>query len=149
MTSAIDSGRINTSLATPLASAPPVHVLFVDDDQAVGTTCVELLTRAGFAANGAESVEQAWAALAFADYHLVITDYQMPKASGLELARQMRAAGMMQPVILISGMPGIEKLATDASCRIVGILPKPFSFPELLIQVNAALDSAQISAQAD
>jgi len=140
---AIDRARIKTSLATPPPSPPPVHVLVVDDDESVGMACVEMLTRAGFAASGAETAEQAWEALSFAHYHLVITDYQMPKASGLELARQMRAAGMMQPVILISGMPEIEKLALDASCRIDEVLPKPFSLPELLTRVNAALDSAQ------
>ena len=80
-----------------------MHVLVVDDDWSVAATCAEMLVRAGFLVSGAENGEQAWEALQCVHYHLVITDYLMPKASGLELARRMRCAGMMQPVNLISG----------------------------------------------
>jgi DNA-binding response OmpR family regulator len=119
------------------------HVLVVEDDWSAATTCAKMLTHAGFAVSGAESVEQAWEALQSTRYHLVITDHFMPQASGLELARRMRAAGMTQPVILISGTPDIEKLRFDPADRIDDILPKPFSFYELVLRVNAALDSPQ------
>jgi two-component system alkaline phosphatase synthesis response regulator PhoP len=117
-----------------------MHVLVVDDDWSVAATCAEMLVRAGFLVSGAENGEQAWEALQCVHYHLVITDYLMPKASGLELARRMRRAGMMQPVILISGSPDIEKQVSDSRIPIDVILPKPFSFYELLNRINAVLD---------
>ncbi len=117
-----------------------MHVLVVDDDWSVAATCAEMLVRAGFQVSGAENGEQAWEALQCVHYHLVITDYLMPKASGLELARRMRGAGMMQPVILISGSTDIEKQVADSKIPIDVILPKPFSFYELLNRINAVLD---------
>ena len=135
-----DAAHTKTSFVDALPRADRRHVLVVDDDLSVGTICAEMLTRAGFAVSGAQNGEQAWEALRLVHYHLVITDYLMPKATGLELARRMRFAGMMQPVILISGIPNIEKQVTDSRNSIDAILPKPFSFYELLNRIHAVLN---------
>ena len=132
------------------ASLPPQHpsqtsalrasthqVSAIDVTQSVS---LSLHIRAGFQVSGAENGEQAWEALQCVHYHLVITDYLMPKASGLELARRMRGAGMMQPVILISGSRDLEKQVADSKIPIDVVLPKPFSFYELLNRINAVLD---------
>ena len=128
-----------------LLDAPPFKdhrgcVLVVDDDESVRAVCAEMLSRAGFAVSEAENGEQALTELRSVHYHLVITDYHMPKVSGTELARQMRVAGMTQPVILISGTMDIEDQISDSGHLIDTVLPKPFSFDELLSRVNAVLD---------
>jgi DNA-binding response OmpR family regulator len=123
-----------------------LHVLVVDDDWSMGAVCADMLTHAGFEVSGAENGDQAWETLRSAHYHLVITDYLMPKVSGLDLARRMRVAGMMQPVILISGNPEIQRQVCDPRDPIDVILPKPFSFYELMNRINAALHLAPRSA---
>ena len=127
----------------PLLGASRKQVLVADDDLSIGTLCAVMLTRAGFAVTRAEDGEQAWETLRCEQFHLVITDYNMPRISGLELARRMRSAGMMQPVILISGTPNVEKLVSDSGTPIDAILIKPFSFYELMNRINAVLDSIQ------
>lgn len=140
MNTSRDAAHAKTGVFDALPRADRKHVLVVDDDVSVGTTCAEMLGRAGFAVSGAENGEQAWEALRLVPYHLVITDYLMPKASGLELARRMRFAGMMQPVILISGTPDLEIQVSKSKAQIDAILKKPFSFYELLNRIHAVLN---------
>lgn len=136
----------HASRATKISSGIPpprdghVHVLVVDENQSVRATCAEMLGRAGLAVSGAGCGEQAWAELQSTHYHLVITDCLIPGFSGTELVRQMRVAGMTQPVILISDLPEMARCVSDPRHDIDAFLPKPFSFYELLNRVNAALD---------
>jgi len=48
------------------------------------------------------------------DYGLAITDNAMPKMSGIEATRQIRARGKTLPIILISGDSELESEATEA-----------------------------------
>jgi CheY-like chemotaxis protein len=61
-------------------------------------------------------------------FDLVITDYDMPRMKGNELAVRIKAAAPAQPIIMITAYPehlGDEKNPVDA------ILNKPFQFEDL------------------
>jgi CheY-like chemotaxis protein len=61
-------------------------------------------------------------------FDLVITDYDMPRMKGNELALKIKAATPSQPIIMITAYPehlGNEKNPVDA------ILNKPFQFDDL------------------
>jgi CheY-like chemotaxis protein len=80
-----------------------VRILFVDDavDEAE-------MYRVAFALDGAEvvcaeSVDEALEAVARASFDVVVSDVFLAARTGLELARELRAAGVTTPAIALTG----------------------------------------------
>lgn len=80
-------------------------ILYVDDDGSLVRLMTQLLKRQGFQVTGytdhAEALQELRADPAAFD--LVLTDYNMPGKSGLDVAREVRALNPTLPVAVISG----------------------------------------------
>jgi DNA-binding response OmpR family regulator len=90
--------------------------------------------------------EEALHALSKKRYELLITDHLMPKLSGVDLVRRLRANGNHIPAILISGdmpvhEPDLRQLFSEGA-----LLAKPFSMSRFLEAVDATLGVAQKAA---
>jgi len=59
--------------------------------------------------------------------------------SGLELLRDIRAAGVMTPVILLTAMGSVQDRITGLNTGADDYIPKPFEFAELLARMNAVV----------
>jgi two-component system, sensor histidine kinase SagS len=84
------------------------------------------------AADGVQAVQQSQ----LADFDLIILDCLMPNLDGWQAARQMRAAGLLTPIVALtaSAMP-----ADRERCLAAGMdefLTKPVRQPELAAVVN-------------
>ena len=66
------------------------RVLVVDDDDVVREQLVGLLKRSGYAVSGASSGADAVQALKHGDCEILLTDWQMPDMTGLDLCRHVR-----------------------------------------------------------
>jgi PAS domain S-box-containing protein len=101
------------ALSTPTpepsdAQTPPLEILFVDDEPALGSLIDAMLKPIGHRVTTACNGEDALAALSAADeagdpFDLVITDLGMPRMDGSELARHIKARWPGLPVILLTG----------------------------------------------
>jgi DNA-binding response OmpR family regulator len=134
--------------STPLQAQtyPPHRILVVDDDSGVRELSAQVLVRSGYHVDAAEDGAAAWEALQIKSFNLLITDHNMPRLTGVELVKKLRAAHMALPVILASGRLPTEELAQDASLQLAAMLPKPFTANELLETVRVVLhatDSAR------
>jgi CheY-like chemotaxis protein len=79
-------------------------VLVVDDDEVMVLMATRLLERAGWVATGSLSAADALAQLhSGLRCDVVVTDHNMPEASGLELVAQLRRQWPALPVVLSSG----------------------------------------------
>ncbi len=118
-------------------------VLLVEDEPAVRRTLVRLLERDGFtvltATHGAEALT-VWYSNA-AVIRVVVSDVRMPVMSGPEFVRQLRAAGSLLPVVLMSGFADTE-LTRTLPAGVSDVLSKPFVASDLLRAVNAAASAA-------
>jgi len=116
-------------------------ILVCDDEPHIVHVVATKLRNAGFevftAGDGEEGFEAAKAALP----HLVITDYQMPYLSGLELCAKLRgdAATAAIPAIMLSARGFSLQPADLRETNIRKVLPKPFSPRELLATVQQVL----------
>ena len=125
-------------VAAPAPSTTPVqgkgkHILFVDDEQGLVLLIQRLLTRQGFLFSGYDDPREALAAVR-ADpdqFDLVVTDYNMPHISGLELAQAVKAIRPGLPVILASGYITEELRAEAPAAGIRELIYKPDTVDDL------------------
>ncbi len=116
-------------------------VLYVDDDEVVALMVERLLERAGYrvrvARGGAEAL-----ALVGADplaWDVVVTDFNMPGMSGLEVARELASLRADLPVIISSGYITEDlTLAADAA-GVRGVLQKQNTLEELAPLLHVVL----------
>lgn len=91
------------------------RILLVDDDESLLYLATRLLERQGFEVSDFPSGEDALAALRAdpSGFDLLVSDYNMPGMSGLDLARKARALRADLPVVVVSGFID-EKLREQA-----------------------------------
>ncbi len=114
------------------------RILLADDEPDIAESVGYALRREGFEVDAVGDGEVALAAARESAYDVAILDVMMPKLSGLEVCRALRAE---------SDLPIIMLTARDAEVdRVLGLelgaddyLTKPFSLAELVSRVRAIL----------
>ena len=121
------------------------HVLYVDDDQALVFLVTRVLQRKGFKVTTFTDPQAALAALEAnpADFDLLVTDYNMPGFSGIDLLRASKALRSDLPVALASGYvtPEIEMKAKEAGAS--ALIYKPNDVNELCETVQRLIVANQ------
>jgi DNA-binding response OmpR family regulator len=118
------------------------RILVIEDDSAIGQSLMDGLKHYGFSAmictSGSSGVNHAKQYLP----HLIILDIRLPDGSGFDFCRQMRQAGLNQPIIMLTAQQheadkvlGLEMGADD-------YMTKPFSLRELISRIRAQLRRA-------
>jgi PAS domain S-box-containing protein len=117
------------------------RVLLVDDDEVVRLVSAETLTRAGYRVSACSRVAEALQALRAEPegFDLIVTDYNMPGSSGLELAAAARVVAPRVPVLLSSGYLGDAVREAARRSGVVGFVPKERIREDLLPRVAEAL----------
>ena len=134
----LDNGEPARAPLSPQTD-PPLRILVAEDDPIIRRCSAETLARAGYAVDAAADGAAAWESLSAGSYDLLVTDYIMPKVSGMELCGKLRAARMALPVILMSGALPTEELERLLWLKFAALLSKPFSTDALLSTVNNIL----------
>jgi len=120
------------------------HVMYVDDDQALVFLVQRLLRRRGYQVSGFNDPHAAADALRAAphSYHLLVTDYNMPGYSGVDLLNEVRTIRPDLPVALASGhvTAEIEQAALAAGAR--ALIHKPNDVQELCDTVDRLVNAA-------
>ena len=116
-------------------------LLVVDDDEAVRKLELRILSQLGHKLLEAEGpVEAMRLAAATPTIHLLLTDFSMPGADGLEFAEQFRTVHPQTPVLMVSG--SLEAIDGRADhLEQFAVLAKPFTSEELVHKVRTLLSS--------
>ena len=126
--------------ASVQCQASPRHrILVVDEDSDLRLLYAEVLARPGYHVDAAEDGIAGWEALQAHNYNLLITEHSLPRLTGVELIRKLRAARMDVPVVMATVRLPAQKLALDPSLQLAAMLSKPFYISELLETVKAIL----------
>ena len=121
----------------PVTSAH--RILVVDGDQDLRQLYVEALAIPGYQVDMAADGAAAWQTLQSSQYHLLITEHDLPKLNGLELVRRLRAAHMALPVVLAATRLPNFALGSDPTLQLAATLMKPFPVHTLLDTVRTVL----------
>jgi len=114
-------------------------VLVVDDDAEVRRVLQRVLGRLGYNVETVSTVPDALERLSGASYDLMITDLEMPGASGLDLLAAVRARWPLTRTILMSGRAQAADAAAAIEHGIDRLLLKPFEIDELRAGVEKSL----------
>ena len=116
------------------------HLLVVDDSLETLEVLQRNLSSKGYVVHTAPSVEAALEALETESIDLVITDYRMPRVSGVELVRHVRENLKDTEVMMITGYASIGGAVEAVKYGAEDYLAKPFTDDELFSAVERALD---------
>jgi two-component system KDP operon response regulator KdpE len=113
-------------------------ILIVDDEPQIRRVLRTTLTGEGYEVSDARSGEEALERLRAGHLDLVLLDVNMPGMGGLEACRQIRATSDVAIIMVTVRPEEADKiLALDAGAD--DYVTKPFSMPELLARIRAAL----------
>jgi DNA-binding NarL/FixJ family response regulator len=110
-------------------------VLLVEDERDTRELLAGAIVRAGYrcltAANGPEAIERA-AGAGFVD--VVVTDIvlEADDRGGLNLMMELRGAGVLAPVIVITAYADVEKVKIALNQGAAHLIEKPFRAPALI-----------------
>lgn len=103
----------------------PVKILLADDDRLVRAIVSDLLGELGHDVVQAENGQQAVELSEAVQPDLMILDFLMPKLSGIDALRQLRAAGRRTPAIILTAITDGSVRGVDGAEAADGFLEKP------------------------
>jgi two-component system response regulator PhoP len=119
-----------------------MRVLVVEDEIALRDSLKERLADAGFTVDLASDGEEGlFAALEF-PLDVAIIDLGLPKVSGLEVIRRVRAQQKSYPILILTARDRWQDKVEGLQAGADDYVAKPFHFEEVLARVQALLRRA-------
>lgn len=113
-----------------------MRILVAEDEKDLNGVIRKRLEKEGYSVDCSFDGEEALDFLACGEFDAVILDIMMPKLSGLEVIRKMRAAHNDTPVLFLTAKDSISDRVTGLDSGADDYLVKPFSFEELLARLR-------------
>jgi len=125
----------------------PARILLAEDDGAIADAVSYALGSEGFSVDVVADGEQA-ASSAFEEYDVVILDVMLPKLSGVEVCRRIRARSVVPVMMLTARTAEVDRVVgLDAGAD--DYVSKPFSMAELISRVRAILRRRSLDRAGD
>jgi two-component system OmpR family response regulator len=114
-----------------------MRALVVEDEAKMAALLRRGLLEEGYAADVARTGEDAlWMARA-TPYDAIVLDVMLPGRDGVSVCRELRAAGVWSPILMLTARDGVEDRVAGLDGGADDYLTKPFSFSELLARLRA------------
>jgi CheY-like chemotaxis protein len=113
-------------------------ILVVEDDTDIREMMATLFGMSGFEVFPCESAECGLKALREREFDLILTDYALPRKSGLWLLEEAKTEGLIDdtPVLIVTAHPNVNDQAPYE------VIQKPFDLDELIERVRHRMDGA-------
>ena len=134
--------------------SPDTKILIVDDMRTMRMVVKKNLTSLGFTnVTEADDGETAWSAVeqsvsAMSPFKLIISDWTMPKMSGLDFLKKVRSHPSMgkTPFLMITAESDAALVKEAITAGVSNYVTKPFSAETLQQKLQAVFDRFQKSA---
>ena len=114
-----------------------MRVLLAEDDLKLGKLIQYMLEQNQLATEWVKDGEQAYDYAFYDEYDVVILDWMMPKMSGVEVCKKLRANGYQKAIMLLTARDALEDRVAGLDAGADDYLVKPFEFDELMARLRA------------
>ncbi len=122
-------------------------ILLVEDEKALRTTLSDRLRSEGYVVETATDGREGFDKASSHPFDLIILDVMLPRRNGLDVCRDIRAAGMATPILILT-------VRNETVDKVVGLklgaddyVTKPFEASELLARIEVLLRRVPIHFQ--
>lgn len=119
-------------------------ILIVDDHKPFRDSLAKVLEGEGFRVFPANDGEEALSILRSESVHLILTDLQMPRMSGVELLKVAKTMNPAVEVILITGYGTVDTAVGAMKDGAFDYIQKPFKPREILRLIRKALEKQSL-----
>ncbi len=116
-----------------------MRILVIEDEEALRTQLHEQLSSRGYSVNSAEDGEEGLFYGREYPQDLAVIDIGLPKLSGIEVIKRLRAEGFTYPIIILTARGNWQDKVEGLEAGADDYLVKPFHIEELLARLNALL----------
>src|SRR5512135_843344 len=103
-----------------------MRILIVEDDEVLSDGLCRSMRHAGYGVDAVNNGRDAVHILQREPYDLVILDLGLPKLDGLTVLRQVRAANLTVPVMILTAREGVDDRVKGLDLGADDYLTKPF-----------------------
>ena len=114
-------------------------ILIVEDDDTLGMTLEVSLAGGGHQVHWSRSLAAAREAFVSYPPDLILLDLGLPDGKGLKLCREVRAAGSIIPILILTAQGTLHARVDGLSAGADDYVTKPFELPELMARIDAQL----------
>ena len=148
----VSPGSLSRGTKTAAASAATdhfalVHVLVVDDDEAMREACCEIARGMGFAVNDASSATAARELLKHQRIDLLLLDLKLPGGGGLSLLEQVKSLHPDTAVVVMTAFATVPSAVEAMRIGAGDYLTKPFALEDLVEVLERAGHQLQLDVQ--
>jgi DNA-binding response OmpR family regulator len=119
-----------------------LRILLVEDDTMIGEAVLDALRAEHYAVDWVKDGEMAETALRGSAYDLLLLDLGLPRRSGLEVLRALRARRNRMPVLIATARDAIGERVAGLDAGADDYIVKPYDLDELLARIRALLRRA-------
>lgn len=116
-----------------------MRILLVEDERKIATALKMGLTSERFAVDVLYDGEEGLAYALDEPYDIMVLDRMLPGRDGVSIVREVRAAGIKTPILLLTAKDKISDRVEGLEAGADDYLIKPFAFEELLARIRSLL----------
>jgi two-component system response regulator RegX3 len=116
-----------------------IHILVVEDEEAIRTGLIDVLVFHGYSVDGAATGPEGLRKALTGKFDLIMLDIMLPGVDGYEICDRVRAQDAEQPIIMLTAKTSDEEIIQGLKLGADDYVNKPFSIQQLLLRIEAVL----------
>ena len=114
-----------------------MRILYVEDEKFLAEAVIHLLKKEKIMVDWAADGEEGLSLALKPNHDCIVLDIMLPKMSGLDILKIVRARGIKTPIIMLSALNEVEDKIRGLEYGADDYLAKPFKTAELIARINA------------
>jgi DNA-binding response OmpR family regulator len=123
------------------------NILIIEDDEALRSSLTVRLRSEGYAVDSADGGIEGFEKSTSCACDLIILDIMLPDCNGLDLCQDLRQAGIVAPVLILTARSEMADKVFGLRLGADDYVTKPFNAAELVARIEALLRRAPIRSE--
>src|SRR5262249_4612673 len=124
-----------------------MRVLMVEDDSATAQSIELMLKAEGFNVYQTDLGQEGGELAKLYDYDIILLDLNLPDMSGYQVLRTLRVSRIKTPILILTGLGGIDEKVRGLDFGADDYMTKPFHKDELIARIHALVRRSKGHAQ--